>query len=325
MRKPLRNMNTGREPGSGAESADELGRNPVIAAVILTYRQKRQTLRCLEHLLADQAEGVPFRVLLWDNGSDDDTADAVAREYPSVHVHVSEENLGVAGGRNAGAEQAIRLWQPEFLLFLDNDMVVQSGFVAALWRPFLGESGKRVGQTQAKLRLADDPERLNDGGGCRIQFWLGRTRPVGYGEIDRGQYDTATQCVSCGGAMMVRSQLFEQLGGFDEIFNPFGPEDLDFSLRLQESGWEAWYVPQAMAFHDVSHTFGGGDYTEEYAVHRSRHWLRLMRRHAGVGDWIGFVLVGLPAIAARVIGREARRGNLAALRGLIRGVFGQHK
>lgn len=325
MSEHLRNMSTGREPGSGAESAAELGGSPVIAVVILTYRQKRQTLRCLEHLLADQVKGVPFRVLLWDNGSDDGTSDAVAREHPSVHVHMCETNLGVAGGRNAGAEQAIRLWQPDFLLFLDNDMVVQPGFVAALWRPFLGDSGTRVGQTQAKLRLADDPDRLNDGGGCRIQFWLGRTRPVGYGEVDRGQYDTPTRCVSCGGAMMVRSQLFERLGGFDETFNPFGPEDLDFSLRLQESGWEAWYVPQAMAFHDVSHTFGGGDYTEEYAAYRSRHWLRLMRRHAGVGDWIGFVLVGLPAIVARVIARETRRGNLGALRGLIRGAFGRHK
>ncbi len=303
--------------------AGRSGSAPGIAVVILTYRQKSQTLRCLHHLLAPESEDVPFRVLLWDNGSNDDTPDEVAREFPSVHVHVSETNLGVAGGRNAAAAEAIRLWQPEFLLFLDNDMVVEAGFVTALWTPFLGRSGERVGQTQAKLRLGKDPERLNDGGGCQIRFWLGQTRPVGYGEVDRGQYDSPTRCVSCGGAMMVKSSLFQDLGGFDEIFNPFGPEDLDFSLRLQEKGWEAWYVPQAMAYHDVTHTFGGGDYTEEYAAHRSRHWLRLMRRHAGIRDWIGFVLVGIPVIAFRVIGREVRRGNLRALRGLIRGMLGR--
>jgi GT2 family glycosyltransferase len=296
-----------------------------IAVVILTYRQKQQTLRCLNHLLATATDDVPFRVLLWDNGSNDDTAEAVAREFPSVRVHVSETNLGVAGGRNAAAAEAISLYQPEFLLFLDNDMVVEPGFVTALWRPFQDPSGEQIGQTQAKLRLGSDPQRLNDGGGCRIQFWSGRTRPVGYGEVDHGQYDTPTRCVSCGGAMMVRSPLFQELGGFDEIFNPFGPEDLDFSLRLQENGWEAWYVPQAMAYHDVTHTFGGGNYTEEYAALRSRHWLRLMRRHARIRDWIGFVLVGIPVIAARVIGREVGRGNLGALRGLIRGVLGRQR
>ena len=298
---------------------------PEIAVIILTYRQKEQTLRCLRHLLPLDSVGPNFRVLLWDNGSNDDTAHAVSMEFPPVQVHVNTSNLGVAGGRNAAAAEAIRQWRPEFLLFLDNDMVVEPGFVAALWQPFQGVTGASLGQTQAKLRLAEHPDLLNDGGGCRIQFWLGRTRPVGYGEVDKGQYDTPTRCVSCGGAMMVRSDLFQELGGFDELFNPFGPEDLDFSLRLQESGWESWYIPDAVAYHDVTHTFGGGEYTEEYAAYRSRHWLRLMRRHARIGDWIGFVLIGMPIIAGRVIGRELRRGNLGALRGLIRGALGHHR
>lgn len=312
------------QPGTGESVGPDPGCSG-IAVVILTYKQKGKTLRCLQHLLSSASNGPPFRVLLWDNGSRDDTANVVSSAFPSVRVHVSDTNLGVAGGRNAAAAEAIRLWKPQFLLFLDNDMVVEAGFVTALWQPFQSISGQRVGQTQAKLRLSEDPERLNDGGGCRIQFWLGRTRPVGYGEVDRGQYDAPTRCVSCGGAMMVRSNLFRDLGGFDETFNPFGPEDLDFSLRLQSKGWEAWYVPQAVAYHDVSHTFGGGDYSEEYAAHRSSHWLRLMRRHARVRDWIGFILVGVPIIAMRVIGRELRRGNVGALRGLIRGALGRRR
>ena len=124
--------------------------------------------------------------------------------------------------------------------------------------------------------------------------------------------------------MMVRADLFHEFGGFDEQFNPFGPEDLDFSLRLQEAGWESWYIPEAWAYHDVSHTFGG-DYTEEYAAYRSWHWLRLMRRHARFRDWAGFVLVGVPIIAGRVLARELRRGNLGALRGLVRGALSRQK
>lgn len=125
----------------------------------------------------------------------------------------------------------------------------------------------------------------------------------------------------CGGAMMVRRDLFEALEGFDETFNPFGPEDIDFSLRLQQLGYEAWYVPQALAYHDVNHTVGG-EYSEEYAASRSRHWMRLMKRHAGLVDWIGFIVVGVPLITFRVLTREGKRRNFGAIRGLVRGALG---
>ena len=126
--------------------------------------------------------------------------------------------------------------------------------------------------------------------------------------------------------MMVRRDLFEALGGFDERFSPFGPEDLDFSLRLQEAGWQAWYIPAAMGFHDVNHTFGAAGYTEDYARHRAKHWLALMRRHASPLDWLGFLFVGAPLIIGRVVVREARRGNLwSALKGLARGAAGHDR
>jgi GT2 family glycosyltransferase len=117
--------------------------------------------------------------------------------------------------------------------------------------------------------------------------------PVGYGEIDRGQYDTVTECISCGGAMMVRTDVFQELGGFDSLFDPFGPEDMDFSLRLQNAGYQALYVPQAMAYHAVSHTFGKG-YSEDYARLKSRHWFKFMRRHASPWQQLAFFLFGAP-------------------------------
>jgi hypothetical protein len=195
-------------------------------------------------------------------------------------------------------------------------MVVEPGFVAGLLRPFLNDD--QVGQTQAKLRFMDDRERLNDGGGARIHFVNWRIRPVGYGEIDRGQYNSVKECICCGGAMMVRADVFRALGGFDATFDPFGPEDLDFSLRLRRAGYRALYAPDAVAYHLVSHTYGEG-YGEEYARHKTRHWLAFMRRHASPLEKLGFYAVGAPYLALRVFVREARRGNLAAIRGLFHG------
>jgi GT2 family glycosyltransferase len=263
-------------------------------------------------------EEPPFQVLVWDNGSEDGTEKSINETFPQVIVHRHQSNLGVASGRNAAAKLATETFSPTYLLFLDNDMLLEPDFVGALQHPFLGDG--RVGQTQAKLRFMDDRSRINDGGGAQINFITWQVTPVGYREIDRGQYDTVKRCISCGGAMMVRADVFQELNGFDTTFDPFGPEDLDFSLRLQDAGYVALYVPEAIAYHVVSHTFGKG-YSEAYAQHKTRHWFAFMRRHATPLQKLGFYLVGAPYLAVRVAWREGRRGNLQALRGLLRGAL----
>lgn len=289
--------------------------SPRVAIVMLTMNQRDKTLRALQSVREDDPR-IP--VLLWDNGSTDGTVETVAQQFPEVRSHRHPSNLGVASGRNAGARLAMSLFAPTHLLFLDNDLVVTPGFAAALLEPFGDE---RVGQTQAKLLYLQDPRRINDGGGCRINFWLGRTDPVGFRELDRGQCDLPAPCVACGGAMMVRADLFERLGGFDSQFDPFGPEDIDFSLRLQAAGYAALYRPGALAYHEVSHTFEGGDYTETYAQAKARHWLRFLRRHGTRLQKAGFMLIGAPLIAIRMTVRELARGNPGALIGSARGLI----
>jgi GT2 family glycosyltransferase len=287
-----------------------------LVVIVLSQEQRQKTLKCLSALLG--GEDIPFRVLVWDNNSRDGTLAAIHEGFPDVLTHYSETNLGVADGRNAAAALAIGETGATHLLFLDNDIEVEPGFVGALYEPF--EADSRLGQTQAKLRFMHDRTLINDGGGSRISFVFWRVRPVGMGEPDRGQYDAPHPCICCGGAMMVRADVFQQLNGFDPLFGPVGPEDVDFSLRLQKAGYKALYIPKAVGYHQVSHTYGKG-YTEEYARHKSRHWLLFMRRHASSWQRLGFYLVGAPILVITVFIREARRGNLRAVRGLAQGIL----
>ena len=287
-----------------------------LVVIILTHNQVNRTLECLSALLGGQE--IPFRALVWDNGSQDETLVTVKEAFPGVLTYYHDRNLGVAGGRNAAAEMAIRDFGSTHLLFLDNDIQVEAGFVKALYEPF--EADTRLGQTQAKLRFMHDRRLINDGGGARISFVFWRVKPVGVGETDRGQYDEPHRCICCGGAMMVRSDVFQQLNGFDPLFGPFGPEDLDFSLRLQKAGHKSLYVPKAVGYHLGSHTYGAG-YGEEYARHKSRHWLLFMRRHASPSEKLAFFVFGAPILAVSVFIREARRGNLRAIRGLAQGIL----
>ena len=288
-----------------------------LAVVMLTLDQRDMTLRAL-HSLMEQV-GKEAGVLVWDNGSSDDTGAHVSGCFPEVLVCRSETNLGVAGGRNAAARAAIDRWNPDYLLFLDNDLVLREGFVAALADRL--DECPDVGQVQAKLLYLDEPSRVNDGGGSRIVFWLGKTDPVGFKELDRGQFDAVKECICCGGAMMVRREIFESLGGFDESFSPYGPEDIDFSLRLQASGHRAQYIPAAVALHAANHTWGKGGNSAAYAHSRVRHWLYFLHRHANWLQKTAFYLLGAPLIAVRMAVRELLKGNSRALIGSLRGLL----
>ena len=153
--------------------------------IILTFNQQERTVCCLKSVLKQDYPS--FKVLVWDNGSRDETVEAITKEFPDVSIYSNPKNLGVAEGRNKAAEIVIKTFKPEFLLFLDNDMIIEPGFIKELMEPL--KSDPTIGQTQAKLRFMYDKDRLNDGGGCQINFLTGKTMPVGYGEIDHGQHD----------------------------------------------------------------------------------------------------------------------------------------
>ena len=167
------------------------------------------------------------------------------------------------------------------------------------------------------ISLVHDSSLINDGGDARIDFVFWRARPVGFGKSDRGQFEATRPCISCGGAMMVGSDIFQPLKGFDPLF---GPEEIDFSLSLQKAGYKAMYIPKAVGYHQAGQTYGEG-YSEDYVRHKSRRRLMFMHRHANMWQKIAFYLFGAPILAVQVFIRKERRGNLRANRGLVEGIL----
>lgn len=283
----------------------------VVGVVLLTVDQRSSTLRCLRSLA--RVERPPHRIVVWDNGSVDGTAEAVAREFPRVAIHRSPVNLGAAAGRNAAALVAIDRLGATHLLFLDNDTVVAPDFLEPLVTPTLDEPA--VGQTVPKIRLLRDRERLEMAGGSRIRFWRGDTRGIGSGEFDHGQYDEPFDCVG-GGCTLVTREAFRLVGGFDPAFDPYGYEDTDFSLRVIDAGYRCRYVPRSVIHHQVTGTLEQGRYTPRYARFKARNWLLFLRRHAPLHQQLGFFLFGAPLL----LGRRLLRGEGAIVRGLLAGL-----
>jgi GT2 family glycosyltransferase len=262
-------------------------------------------LRCLESLGAITYPSA--QVLLVDNGSDDGTEQAIAEQSPDVRGLRNPENVGAAKGRNQAIDYATSQLAFAYMLFLDNDTVVTPGFL----EPLVEAHGtdESVGLASAKLHRLLEPGVIDDGGGCRVSFYTGSTQRRGSGEVDRGQYDRPAEpdCVPNTGCLLVSRDVIESCEGFDTGLDPFGFEDLDFSLRAMKQGYAFRFVPESLVHHKGNMT-GFGGYTAEYAKLKGRNLRQFLARHATPWQRLCFHAL-LPLLALRTIAREVLRGN----------------
>jgi GT2 family glycosyltransferase len=290
-----------------------------VVVILLTVNQRDKTIRCLRSLLSVSSPA--FSVVIWDNGSTDGTGQAITHEFPRFLYHWHESNLGAAGGRNAGVAFAKQMldFAPDYYLFLDNDTEVTPEFIQHLLQPFTEHP--RTGQTSAKIMFLRHPEIINSAGGSDIRFWLGSTTPRGYGERDQGQYDEPVDCIAPAGCTLVMAKAFDEVGGFDTAFDPYGCEDLDLSARIIKAGYRCIYTPRSVIFHDPSQTFESGAYTSTYAQKKVENWLLFLQRHGKLHQKVLFFTIGAPYAAASTIIRELRQRNFRAIAGLVRGLI----
>jgi len=172
---------------------------------------------------------------------------------------------------------------------------------------------------QAKLLYLDEPERINDGGGVRIKYWLGQTDPVGFKRsiaANASAWRRASR-VGChdGTGAAVRGTR-----GFDGVFDPFGPETStshcacrrgDIERSISRPPWRC--TPSTIPTKAAADTPPSMPLQGQALVA-----LPAQTRHAV--QKAGFFLFGAPIIALRMVFRELRRGNFGAILGSMRGM-----
>jgi len=173
----------------------------------------------------------------------------IEQEFPDVGLIRNDCNLYFARAHNQG----IRASNGEFVLCLNNDIVLESTFIERLLERVDGDNC--VGIWGGKI-LRMDRRTLDTTG----MLFLKNRRPLerGYGQRDTGQFDVQEYVFGIGGAaMLLRRSMLEEIivGGhyFDEDFMIFY-DDLDLNWRAQRFGWKAFYVSTAIAYHHRGET-----------------------------------------------------------------------
>ena len=225
--------------------------NQSVYIIVLNWNGKDLTLDCLESLTKVLYGN--YKIIVVDNGSIDDSVSAIKLKYPNVDILRIDSNIGYAAGNNAGFE-FIKNKNNDYVIFLNNDTIVDENFIEPLVRPLINKS--EVGQTVPKIFYANDKNRIWYAGG-KVNKWLGLVYHNGIRKKDSIKYsesqstDYATGCCFC-----TRYKDFEEIGGFDTSFPMYG-EDVDLSLRIRSYEKNILYAPNSIIWHKVSASVGG--------------------------------------------------------------------
>jgi GT2 family glycosyltransferase len=295
---------------------------PRVAVVLINFNSPDLTAACLESL---QRSSYPSQELIVvDNGSTDASVAALTARFPHVTVLPQERNIGFAAGNNAGIALALRR-DAAFVWILNNDTVVHedclSRLVSACEEPGVGMSTGRI------LRYGA-PDTIWYAGG-RHSLWTGRTVHFGMGRRDVARYHIRRDVEFVSGCcMLVKRQLIEQAGAFDDRFFIY-VEDADWSVRARRAGFRLVYAPDAVVFHHadsatvskISMGASAGTVSpwKHYLTARNTIWVE--RKHAAALQRVAFALLfTLGRVGYLVLGMMVLR-RWDKLRALLRGVW----
>jgi len=257
--------------------------NPLVYIIVLNWNGKDITLDCLDSLSKLKYDN--YKLLVVDNGSTDESAEVINKNYPTVEFLKLDSNIGYAAGNNAGFEY-IKDRNAEFIIFLNNDTNVDQNFIEPLIKPLIKNS--YIEQTVPKIFYEDDKNIIWYAGGM-VNFWLGQIYHIGIRKKDCSKYseskyiDYATGCCFC-----MRYKDFEEIGGFDESFPMYG-EDVDLSLRIRSYGKNILFIPNSKIWHKVSASVGG-EFSFLKLKRKITGIIKLFSIHAGFIQKITIVL-----------------------------------
>lgn len=289
-----------------------------LLVVIVNYRTAGLVIDCLRSLEPEASRLCDVRVVMVDNASGDASPlriDAAVREHgwsSWVSVIAMVRNDGYAAGNNAAIRPALELSDlPDYVLILNPDTIVHPGALRTLLafmagHPTVGIVGPAIlganGELQCSAHNAPSPwTELDAGAG------VGFARRLGLKPVSPPATSEAHICQWVSGScMLVRRQVFEQAGLFDEGYFLYYDET-DFCVGAMRAGWEVWYVPEARITHLEASSTG----IRVPGKRRASYWYDSRRRFFvkayGVGGllladglWAGGRLIYL---ARRLLGR----------------------
>ncbi len=215
---------------------------PLVSIVTLSWNAPEYTRMALDSIRRFTTD--PYEVIIVDNGSDSRTTDWL-KTLVDVRVIFNETNRGYAGGNNQGIQAA----QGEYVVLLNNDVVVTEGWLDGLLEPFARSS--RIGVTAPRSNRVAGHQVLLDAAysdinGAHLYAEKRRERFSGISYFaDR----------AIGLCLCIPRRVVDEVGGIDERYAVGNFEDDDFCLRVRAAGYRIYICEDVFIHHFGSRTF----------------------------------------------------------------------
>jgi len=253
--------------------------NPTVSVVIPVHNAFDYTYNCIASLILSYNKH-SFEVILVDDKSNDKTVN-ISEHVNNLTVVKNDTNLGFLRTAEKGASSA----KGEYIVFLNNDTETTSGWIDNLVDIF--QRFDNVGMAGSKLIYPNGD--LQEAGG--MVWGNGKPWNVGNGknaEAPNYNYVRQADYVS-GAAMMIKTSVWEAVGGFSKEFIPAYYEDTDLAFKIREAGFKTLYVPTSVVVHYEGMS-NGRDLDSGYKRYQSvnaplfrQKWRHVYRQHGVYG------------------------------------------
>ncbi|MBD5445517.1 MAG: glycosyltransferase family 2 protein [Lachnospiraceae bacterium] len=210
--------------------------------VIPNYNGIQYIENCLNSLKTESAN-----IIVVDNASSDGSYELIGEKFPEVETVRFKNNTGFCKAVNKGIELA----DTEYVIFLNNDTVVEQGFVKELER--IMDKDDKIFSASAKMISMHEPDKIDDAGD--LYCALGWAFAIGKGKPEKEYNKCYSIFAACGGAAIYRRSILDKIGLLDE--NHFAYlEDIDLGYRAQINGYRSVFAPKARVYHAGSAASG---------------------------------------------------------------------
>ncbi|MBQ8100086.1 MAG: glycosyltransferase family 2 protein [Paludibacteraceae bacterium] len=251
-------------------------------------------------------------IVVADNGSEDESMELLAKEFPTVHVLPFERNYGFAEGYN----KALEATEAEYTVLLNSDVEVTAGWLAPLLDYM--DAHPETAACQPKVLSWKDKSKFEHAGAAgghidAFGYPFCRGRVMSEVETDHGQYDNIAPVFwATGACLCIRTAVYKQAGGLDAGFFAH-MEEIDLCWRLNCRGWKVVCIPQSVVYH-----LGGGalDYSnprKTYLNFRNNLLMIYKNMPSGRLPVVLFCRFWLDWLAAFVYLLKGQTGNFKAV------------
>ncbi|MFA5571728.1 MAG: glycosyltransferase family 2 protein [Crenarchaeota archaeon] len=215
---------------------------PLVSVVVLNYNGENYLLNCLASVLKNDYSN--YELILVDNASTDKSL-KLAETYfggnPRLRIIQNKENLGFSGGNNIGFQHS----SGKYIVFLNNDTTVASDWLTQLVNAM--ENDSTIGIAQSLIYTIDG-EKIQTAGWLFSNYLL-KKYGLFEGKPDTSLYkQTFEVSFVCGASMIIRREILEVMGAFDDRI-PFFYDDTLLSLKTILAGKKVVTVSNSKVFH----------------------------------------------------------------------------